>query len=236
MLSQSNPPVLSLCRWQIFLWATSLLVTAGAAIAADTNTERIRPDMTKLGDPTRWSVHNRAATLLKEGSISFVRLSAAKNDGLAWLTGSDFSEGTIELDLRGRNAPGQSFVGVAFRGEDNATYDAVYFRPFNFAIADPARRARAVQYISMPQFPWEKLRAEMPSRYEQPVSPVPEPDGWFHARIVISQRTVSVYVADADRPCLVVTELSNRAGGKIGLWVGNGSSGDFANLKITPRY
>jgi hypothetical protein len=45
---------------------------------------------------------------------------------------------------------------------------------------------------------------------------------------------VRVYVNQAKEPSLVVEELSDRKGGGIGLWVGPGQGGHFANLKITP--
>src|SRR5687768_14308745 len=195
----------------------------------------IGADLTKIADSAAWRLHNREAQLVDEAGRKFVRLNEKANDGVAWVVGSDFKDGTIEVDLRGKNKPGQSFVGIAFRGVDDATYDAVYFRPFNFKIADLERRLRAVQYISHPKYTWQKLRSDSPGKYEQPVSPVPDPDNWFHARIVIEATKVSVFVNDATTPSLVVTPLSNRAGGLVGLWVGNGSSGDFANLKLTPR-
>jgi hypothetical protein len=118
---------------------------------------------------------------------------------------------------------------------NDTTYDSVYFRPLNFANAAVPRRARAVQYISAPDFDWPKLRADFPGKYENTVSPVPDPNGWFRARIVVADRKVSVFVNDATAPSLVVTELTDRRGGQLGLWVGNGSDGAFANLKITPR-
>lgn len=192
-------------------------------------------DLTKISDSAVWRAHNREAKLVEEGGKKFVRIDARKNDGVAWLLGSNFTDGTIEVELRGKNAVGQSFVGVAFRGVDDTTYDAVYFRPFNFKIADPARRQRAVQYISHPKFTWEKLRADSPGKYEQPVSPVPDPDGWFRARIVIEGQKVSVFVNDSTTPTLTVTTLSERRGGLVGLWVGNGSSGDFAELTLIPK-
>lgn len=192
------------------------------------------PDLTRISDPAAWRMHNRSAVAADEGGKKFARLDAKANDGMAWLVGSDFSEGTIDVDIRGANKPQQSFVGIAFRGADDTTYDAVYFRPFNFKNEDVTRRVRSVQYISQPKFPWEKLRADTPGKYENAVSPVPDPDGWFHARIVVEDRKVSVFVNHAPTPSLVVTELSERSGGKLGLWVGNGSDGAFANLKITP--
>lgn len=192
-------------------------------------------DLTKISDPAAWRVHNRDAKLVTEGGKTFVRLDARSHDGIAWLLGSHFTDGTIEVELRGKNSVGQSFVGVAFRGVDETTYDGVYFRPFNFKIADPARRLRAVQYISHPKFTWEKLRADSPGKYEQPVAPVPDPDGWFRARIVIEGQKVSVFVNDATTPTLTVTTLNERRGGMVGLWVGNGSSGDFAELTLTAK-
>jgi len=46
---------------------------------------------------------------------------------------------------------------------------------------------------------------------------------------------VSVFVGDAKEPSLVIDQLNDRTKGLVGLWVGNTSDGDFANLKITPN-
>jgi hypothetical protein len=194
-----------------------------------------QPELNRIADATVWRVSNRTATLSEHDGHPAVHLDGAKDgDGFAWLSGSDFSEGMIDIDFRGANKPGQSFVGIAFHGVDDTTFDAVYFRPFNFKNPEIPRRARAVQYISHPQFTWEKLRAESPGKYEAAVTPVPDPDGWFHARIVVEGRKVSVLVNDSSTTSLVVTQLSDRHKGLVGLWVGNGSDGDFANLRITP--
>jgi hypothetical protein len=205
-----------------------------APIATPVTAQVIVPPLARISDPSVWRQHNRKAVVADGDSRKGVQLDTGANDGMAWLLGSDFGEGMIEVDLRGADKPGQSFVGIAFRGMNDTTYDAVYFRAFNFKNPDVPRRARAVQYISQPEFTWEKLRAQFPGKYESAVHPVPEPDSWFHARIVVAGRQVSVFVNDAAEPSLVVTELSERRGGLIGLWVGNGSAGDFASLKITP--
>jgi len=77
------------------------------------------------------------------------------------------------------------------------------------------------------------LRTEFPNKYEQAIDPSPQPDEWFHVRVVINSPKVTVYVNNNTNPSLVVDKLSNRKEGLIGFWVGNNSDGDFANLIIT---
>jgi len=106
--------------------------------------------------------------------------------------------------------------------------------PFNFKAADPIGRSHAVQYHSLPVYTWQKLRNDQPGKYEQAVNPVPDPNAWFHARVVVEDPKVAVFVGNAKAPCLEVNALNNRKSGLIGLWVGNNSGGDFANLTIVP--
>ena len=153
---------------------------------------------------------------------------------MAWWPDKEFADGTIEFEVRGKDMFQKSFVGVAFHGVDETTYDVVYFRPFNFQASELARRNHAVQYVSLPNYDWQKLRGEYPGKYENAVQPAPIPDQWFHARIVVAHPKVSVFVNDTAEPCLVVEQLSNRKRGWVGFWVGNGAGGDFADLKIIP--
>ena len=186
-------------------------------------------------EPKDVQVFNRSVSALSDGTRKGVRLNEQPGEGVAYLKGIEFSNGTIEFDVRGKDVQGQSFVGVAFHGLDSTTYDAIYLRPFNFRTEDPARHSHAVQYISHPTYTWQKLRTERPGVFEQPVSPAPDPNAWFHVRVVVASPKVSVFVGDAKQPSLVVTQLSDRTKGLVGLWVGNGSGGDFADLKIIPH-
>ncbi len=180
------------------------------------------PDLT---DRNSWLVHNREAQFGPE-----VQLNAQAGDGILWLNDFEFSNGTIELDIKGKNDPGKSFVGLAFHGQDNETYDAIYFRPFNFK--NPDRNGYSVQYISHPEHTWNTLREQYPEQYENPVQPVPDPDNWFHATIMVNYPSVKVYVNGNRQTSLEIEQLSNRKSGKIGFWVGNNSAGSFRNLKI----
>ena len=154
---------------------------------------------------------------------------------LVVLPGIEFTDGVIEFDTLGQSdAPQSNFIGFSFRYVDETTHAAVYFRPFNFRAEDAERQAHAVQYISHPNHHWFDLRRDQAGQYEQPISPAPDGDAWFHAKIVIQRPRMSVYVNAAVEPSLVIEELSDRAGGGVGLWVGPGLGGCFANLTIIP--
>lgn len=192
-------------------------------------------DLSKLLQDKRLEAVDRAAAPLSEKDVTGVRLDEREGEGIAWLTGVNFSSGTIEVDVRGKDVLQRSFLGIAFHGENDTTYDAVYFRPFNFHAADPVRKIHAVQYISHPVFTWKKLRDERNGEFEKAIDPAPDPNGWFHARIHVRDGNVTVYVNDAKTPSLTIKKLNERKTGKIGLWVGSGSGGDFKNLVITPE-
>jgi hypothetical protein len=153
--------------------------------------------------------------------------------GIVWLKDMTFSEGTIELDIKGNDGMQQTFPGVVFHGVDTMTYDAVYFRPFNFQSPDPVRKIHAVQYISSPDFGWQVLRETKNGMYEKAVTPAPGANDWFHATIVVKGKEINVYVNNSKTPSLTVTKLNDRTDGKIGLWCdGSVRPGDFANLVI----
>ena len=216
---------------------SAVFAAAGLLTASSVSGQQrtLEPDLAKLADGKGLEVFHRTASSFSDGERTGLRLSENAGDGVAYLQGIELSNGTIELDVRGKDVQQQSFVGVAFHGVDGTTYDAIYFRPFNFKAEDPARRKRAVQYISHPTYTWQKLRAEHPGEYEQPLSPVPDPNAWFHVRVIVAAPKVSVFVDEAKDPSLVVSQLNDRHKGRVGLWVGNNSGGDFANLKIVPR-
>ncbi len=169
-----------------------------------------------------------------EGTPGAVRVSQKQSDGVIWIGGTDFADGTIEVDVRGRDVPQQSFVGIAFHRQDDSAYDVVYLRPFNFRTDDPVRRQNAVQYMSVPGFGWARLRKEFPSEFENPVDASIDPTGWVSLRVVVAGRSVQVYVGTGTSPTLEVQKLGRHHQGLVGLWTGNNSDGAFANLRIIP--
>ncbi len=163
-----------------------------------------------------------------------VRLSPASGNGVAWVEGNDFWSGTIEVDIRGRESMHQRFVGVAFHRKDDDTYEAVYLRPFNFRASDPIRKQHAVQYITLPGFDYDVLRKDFPEEFENPVDASIVPTDWVKLRVVVEGGNVRIYVGAVREVTLEVRKLGQLYGGQVGLWVGNDSGGDFANLVVTP--
>lgn len=176
---------------------------------------------------------NREVTPLQERADA-IHVDQKPGNGVIWVEGTDFAEGTIEVEIRGKDVLQQSFVGVAFHRKDDHTYEAVYLRPFNFRSKDPVRRDHAVQYIAVPEFDWPRLRKEFPEEFENPVDQSIVPTDWVPVRIVVKGKTIAVYVGPATSPTLEVRKLGQHDRGMVGLWTGNNSDGDFANLRMTP--
>ena len=204
----------------------------GAVVGLDVHVRAAQAGARLLTSAVPSQVTNRTMQPIAEGTWHGLRLDARGGDGVAWWPDVQFGDGTIELEILGRDLQGQSFVGVAFHGEDEKTFDAIYFRPFNFKAADLLARSHAVQYISHPLYTWDKLRSEHAGQYEHAIAPVPDPNTWFHARVVLAYPSVRVFVNDGTTATLEVTQLSDRRTGWVGVWVGNGSDGAFANLVL----
>lgn len=194
-------------------------------------------DLASIDDPRAWKHANIEA---KYGEMNGRRIaylqsladSANGIVGLALPNGVTFDTGTIELDLKGRSVRGRSFLGVAFNVIDERTFEAVYFRPFNFR-AEAPYRGRAVQYISWPANTWEFLRKTFPGTFENAIDPAPDPDDWFHARIEVTSTQVRVFVGGAKEACLTVARLATgHVPRPMGLFV-DSADGFYSNVKVT---
>src|SRR5262252_6914229 len=128
----------------------------------------LAPDLGRVNDANSWRVIDADASV--EGPV--VRLkphgdpAVGSHVGLALVQHVKFSEGTLEIDLRGGGKQEASFLGLAFGVANAKTFEAVYFRPFRFVDDDPDARSHAVQYVSWPEYTWEKLRKDKYGLYE----------------------------------------------------------------------
>jgi len=169
---------------------------------------------------------------LYEDSPDTVEMNAEDGDGLGILEDLEFDKGIIEVELLGENNPGKSFIGIAFNIQNDNTFEAIYFRPFNFVAEEQIRKDHMVQYIFHPEFTWRKLRAERTGEFEDEISDPPNPEYWFKAIIRINDAKVEVYINEISEPVLSVDRLTSTKSNKIGVWTGFGSSGRFRNMVL----
>jgi hypothetical protein len=215
---------------------TTWLVAAAAMLPLSAGAQTAAPQQINLAEwlaGGKLRAVNRDVTAL-EGDKRGVKVSEKAGPGVVWIEGSDFEQGTIEIDVRGRDVLQQSFLGIAFHGKDDKTYEAVYLRPFNFRAQDPDRHQHAVQYVAVPDYDWPRLRKEFPEEFENPVDASIAPTDWVPLRVVVKGNALQIFVGKVNAPALEVRKLGTLDRGLIGLWVGNNSDGDFTNLRVTP--
>lgn len=156
---------------------------------------------------------------------------------MAFVSGIDFRNGTIEADISGTPTPGapsdaRGFIGITFRAQEHgARAENIYLRPTNGRADDQLRRNHSVQYESVPDFPWFRLRKENPGVYESYADI--EAGEWTKLKIVVSGTKAQAYVNGSQQPCLIVNDLKlGESHGQIALWSHWSTDGYFSNLKI----
>lgn len=169
-------------------------------------------------------------------AVQFV--AAPDNDALALVKDLDFQDGSIDVDLAGLPGSGASttargFVGVAFRSTPHAAaFECFYLRPTNGRADDQLRRNHSTQYVSEPEYGWERLRTQSPGVYESYVDL--ETSTWTHVRIEVSGTKARLFVNGATQPALIVNDLKRGAtSGAVGLWIGPGTEAYFRNLRVS---
>lgn len=161
----------------------------------------------------------------------------SEGDMLAVLSGTDFKDGTIELDLagaprRGTDPTSRGFVGVAFRVQrEPEGLELFYLRPTNGRATDQLQRNHSTQYVSSPDWPWQRLRQEAPGQFESYVDL--EAGAWTHVKIEVEGTRARLYVNGASQPALVVTELKRgQSHGAVALWAHASTEAWFSNLRL----
>ena len=152
----------------------------------------------------------------------------------------DFTDGAIEVDLgaelTGKGTPDdRGFVGLSFHiGEDFQTHETVYLRMTNGrrnVPPPPAPRIdRAIQYVAHPDFHFSVSREKYPGRYEKGADIAI--GRWHRLRLEIQGARLRALVDGVE--VLAVNDL-RYAGrrGPVGLFVGDGSRGLFADLRMS---
>jgi len=182
-----------------------------------------------------------AQTTFKDRSAIEVKAAPDAPNATSYAVVKDvtFRDGVIEVDLAGQpaasaGAGARGFIGIAFRLQADGKYEYIYLRPTNGRADDQVRRNHSTQYSSHPDFDFARSRQEAPEKYESYVDL--QPGVWTRYRIEIDGRKARLFVHGAEQPSLIVNDLKlEPADGRVALWVGPGTEGYFANLKIIPK-
>lgn len=174
----------------------------------------------------------------KKSAIRVIEKPGTRGEAMAIVKGTDFKNGTIEVELAGDRRPesdttNRGFVGIAFRiqRKDTLQFECIYLRPTNGRSSDQIRRNHATQYVSEPQWPWYRLRREFPGVYESYVDLVA--GEWTKVKIVVKDRQAKLYVHDSPQPCLIINDIKHTPeSGPVALWIGLGTDAYFRNLKV----
>ena len=108
--------------------------------------------------------------------------------------------------------------------------ELIYFRPFNFN--NPERITHSLQYTFEPVYPWHVLRSNFPETYENKIIPAPPAESWVHAKVIIGEKKVQVFVNNNALPSLEVSRLAIIIHGKFGLWCTGDQPAEFKNLVV----
>src|SRR5215813_8435266 len=164
---------------------------------------------------------------------------AANATSYAVIKDVSFRDGTIEVDLAGQPAAAagegaRGFIGIAFRLQGDGSYEYIYLRPTNGRADDQVRRNHSTQYSAYPDFDFARSRQEAPEKYESYVDV--QPGVWTRYKIEVEGPKARLFVNGAEQPCLIVNDMKlEPKEGRVALWVGPGTEGYFANLKITAK-
>jgi hypothetical protein len=224
MTTNRRPALLVLCS----------LLTSSAAAAQQPTTVRIETPAAL--DPINVAVE--AVVHRDRKAIKLVEAPTRNGPTIAVVKGVEFGTGTIELDVAGVPGPkaqadDRGFIGIAFHvAHDGERFQTFYLRPTNGRSDDQLRRNHSVQYTAEPEWPWHRLRTELPGQYESYADMVA--GEWTRIKIVVGRTRAELYVNGATQPSLIINDLKtqDQAGG-IALWIGQGTVGEFANLRLT---
>lgn len=213
-------------------------VTAHNAVVSSVTYQGKDALRAEISEEARKKIAEARKKIQASGGRGPAAFESARHDHLV-VVGEDFHNGTIELEVAGEPAPGaaggaRGFVGVAFRVQpDMRTYDCFYLRPTNGRANDQERRNHAAQYISHPEYPWYKLRADTPSKYEAYVDL--QPATWTQVKIVVEGETAKLFVHGNDQPTIIVNDVKSGpdAKGAVALWFEGSTIAHYRNLSIT---
>jgi hypothetical protein len=195
----------------------------------------------RIDDLSRLGLENARAEKATYRGKAALKMTQAEStqDSVAVLKGLEFRDGEIDVEVastlsKSADPTARGFIGIVFRIQPDSSHaESIYLRPTNGRADDQLRRNHSVQYVSPPEWTWQRLRQETPGQYESYADM--QAGEWIEMRVVVHGKEASLYVGGAAQPCLIVKDLKlGESQGGVGLWIGPGTEGYFRNVRVTP--
>jgi hypothetical protein len=195
----------------------------------------------RLDDLSKLEFENTRAEITKYHGKPGLKMVEEKPGpgGTATLKGLVFRDGEIDLEVSGApsktaDPAARGFIGIVFRIQPDGSHaESFYLRPTNGRADDQLQRNHSVQYVSPPDWTWQRLRKETPGVYESYADM--QAGEWTRMRIVVHGKEAQLYVGGAAQPCLIVKDLKlGESTGGVALWIGPDTEGYFRNVRVTP--
>jgi len=145
-------------------------------------------------DSDDWRIEGEATLETDATNNSVLSVGSGK----ATLDDADFQDGTIEFETY--VSGDRAFVYLMFRGQNDAEYEDVYFRPHKSGLPDSVQYAPVFQGRSA----WQLYHGDggtAPGRF-----PVNE---WIKIKVQADGNTASVWVGENSEPNLVIDQLGH---------------------------
>lgn len=198
----------------------------------------------RIDDMSLLSLDNvRAETTTYHGKVGLkmIEKESGPGGGMVLLKGLEFRDGEIDLEVSGApsktaDPTARGFIGVMFRIQaDGSHAESFYLRPTNGRADNQLNRNHSVQYVSPPEWTWQRLRTETPGQYESYADM--QAGEWTQMRVVVHGKEAELYVGGAAQPCLVVKDLKlGESQGGVALWIGPGTEGYFRNVRVAQAF
>lgn len=171
--------------------------------------------------PARWKVEAKESRFEQH----LGRPSLFLAEGIAWVEGSELTDGILEVDMAFSRERG--FHGLVWRVQDPENYEELYLRPHQSGNPDANQYTPVFNGMAS----WQLYYGEGYS------APVEYPfDQWITVRVVVSGQEAEVYIGDLSKPAFFIPELKREiASGRVGVETGAFSPAYFSNFRFAAR-
>lgn len=199
--------------------STLLRLATCALICLTPQSARAQTDTIPLV-PERWT-----ATDSIRFETHLGRTALYINRGVALARDVELYDGVLEFSMAA--TPSTSFLGATFHAQRPDFAEILFFRPGQTGSTQAVQYGPAFNSLGAA---WQVYSGDGANARADLVR-----ERWIRVRLVLSGRTATLFLDDAQQPTLVVPRLAGAGGGQLGVWTGLfGRGAYFTDFTYTP--